>query len=107
MDRPLLVYTTFPDLDTGLAIGDALVRAKLVACVNVWPGMRSVYGWKGSVERADEAVGILKTRVSLKDEVAAALKRQHPYETPIVLFIEPSGADEATLAWIVGETSGP
>ena len=106
MDRPLLVYTTFPDLDTGLAIGDALVRAKLVACVNVWPGMRSVYGWKGAVERADEAVGILKTRVSLRDEVAAALKGQHPYETPIVLFIEPTGADEATLAWIVGETSG-
>jgi periplasmic divalent cation tolerance protein len=106
MDRPLLVYTTFPDLDTGLAIGEALVRAKLAACVNVWPGMRSVYAWKGAVERADEVVGIVKTRVGLKEEVAAALKSRHPYETPIVLFVEPTGADEATLAWILGETAG-
>ena len=107
MDRPLLVYTTFPDLDTGLAIGEALVRAKLAACVNVWPGMRSVYAWKGAVEHGQEAVGIVKTRAGLRDEIAAALKERHPYETPIILFLEPSGGDEATLAWISGETSGP
>ena len=105
MDRPLLVYTTFPDLDTGLSIGEALVRAKLVACANVWPGMRSVYSWQGAIEHGQEAVGILKTRVGLKELVAAALKTAHPYETPIVLFIEPSGADEETLAWIVNETA--
>jgi periplasmic divalent cation tolerance protein len=104
MDRPLLVYTTFPGLDTGLAIGEALVRAKLAACVNVWPGMRSVYAWKGAVEHGAEAVGIVKTRASLKDDLRAALKAQHPYETPIVLFIEPTGGDEATLAWILAET---
>ena len=72
MDRPLLVYTTFPDLDTGLSIGEALVRAKLVACANVWPGMRSVYCWKGAVERAEEAVGLLKTRVGLKEDRGSA-----------------------------------
>jgi periplasmic divalent cation tolerance protein len=88
MERPLLVYTTFPDVDTGLSIGEALVRAKLVACANVWPDMRSVYAWKGAVEHGEEAVGILKTRTGLKDEVAAALKARHPYETPIILFIE-------------------
>jgi len=107
MDGPLLVYTTFPDLDTGLAIGEALVRSKLAACVNVWPGMRSVYAWKGAVEHGAEAVGLVKTRVSLKQEVAAALTAQHPYETPIVLFIEPTGGDAATLAWILGETPAP
>jgi periplasmic divalent cation tolerance protein len=104
MERPLLVYTTFPDVDTGLSIGEALVRAKLIACANVWPGMRSVYAWKGAVEHGEEAVGILKTRMALKDDVAAALKARHPYETPIILFIEPA-ADEATLAWLSAETT--
>jgi periplasmic divalent cation tolerance protein len=42
MERPVLVYTTFPDEATALAIGEALVAAKLAACVNVLPGMRSV-----------------------------------------------------------------
>ena len=104
MDGPLLVYTTFPDADTALSIGEELVRAGLVACVNVLPGMRSVYAWKGEIERGEEAVGILKTRAGLKEAVGEALKGLHPYETPIVLFIEPQDADPDTLAWILGET---
>jgi periplasmic divalent cation tolerance protein len=106
MDGPLLVYTTFPDADTGLSIGEELVRAGIVACVNVIPGMRSVYAWKGEVERGEEAVGILKTRTGLRDAVRAALKERHPYETPIILFLEVSGGHPATLAWLMDETGG-
>ena len=104
MDRPLLVYTTFPDRETGEAIGEALVREGLAACVNLLPGMRSIYSWKGAVERADEVVGIVKTRESLGEAVRAAIKARHPYETPIVLFLAPSGGDDATLAWLRAET---
>jgi periplasmic divalent cation tolerance protein len=104
MDRPLLVYTTFPDEETGLAIGQALVEARLAACVNVIPGMRSVYAWKGAIERGAECVGIVKTRAGLADRVRAALEERHPYETPIVLFLEPTGSAEATLAWLLAET---
>ncbi|WP_262272768.1 divalent-cation tolerance protein CutA [Microvirga yunnanensis] len=105
MDRPLLVYTTFPDMDTALRIGEGLVRDRLIACINVLPGMRSVYAWRGRVEQGQEAAAILKTRRGLQDEVHRALKERHPYETPVVLFIEPAGADAATLEWLIGETS--
>jgi periplasmic divalent cation tolerance protein len=106
MDRPLLVYTTFPDVDIALSIGEGLVRDRLIACINVLPGMRSVYAWKGAIEQGQEAVGILKTRTGLQDQVHRALKERHPYEAPVILFIEPTGADEATLEWLVGETAG-
>ncbi len=105
MDRPLLVYTTFPDVDIALSIGEGLVRDRLIACINVLPEMRSVYAWKGAVERSQEAVAILKTRKGLQDQVHRALKERHPYETPVVLFIEPTGADEATLEWLFTETA--
>ena len=107
MERPVLVYTTFPDEATALAVGEALVRDKLAACVNVIPGMKSVYAWKGAVERADEVVGIVKTHAGLTEAVRAALKARHPYETPIVLFLEVSGGDPDTLAWLMAETSAP
>lgn len=107
MEQALLVYTTFPDEETGLAIGEALVRDKLAACVNVVPGMKSVYAWRGAVERAAEAVGIIKTRIGLAEAVRAALKARHPYETPIVLFLEVSGGDQATLDWLFAETRAP
>jgi len=106
MDSPLLVYTTFPDGDTALSVGEALVRDRLIACANVLPGMRSVYAWKGEVEQGQEAVAILKTRKGLQDRVHQALKERHPYETPAILFIEPTGADAATLDWLLGETAG-
>ena len=72
MERPLLVYTTFPDAETALAVGESLVRDRLAACVNVLPGMRSVYAWKGAIERGGEAVAILKTRTGLAEVLAAA-----------------------------------
>ena len=67
MDRPLLVYTTFPDADTALSVGEGLVRERLIACINVLPGMRSVYAWKGGIERGQEAVAILKTRKGFRN----------------------------------------
>lgn len=106
MERPLLVYTTFPDSETALAIGEALVRDRLAACVNVLPGMQSVYAWKGAIERGGEVVAILKSRESLSEPLAAALKARHPYETPIILHLPVGEADPDTAAWILAETGG-
>ena len=77
---------------------------KLAACVNVLPGMQSVYAWKGEIERGEEVVAIVKTRVGLREAVGEALKSRHPYETPIILFIETAGGHPATLSWLLGET---
>ena len=104
MEQPLLVYTTFPDAETALAVGRTLVAEKLAACVNVLPGMRSVYAWRGEIERGEEAVAIVKTRVGLRDEVRDALKTRHPYETPIILFLDVAGGHQATLDWLFAET---
>ena len=107
MERPLLVYTTFPDAGTALNVGEALVRLRLAACVNVLPGMLSVYAWKGAVEQGSEVVAILKTREGLADSLSTALKARHPYETPIILHLPVAGADPDTAAWIAAETQGP
>ena len=106
MESPLLVYTTFPDVDTALSIGEELVRDKLIACINVLPGMRSVYAWQGTIERAEEVAAILKTRKGLEEKVRQVLKVRHPYDTPVIVFIEPTGADQGTLDWIMAETDG-
>ena len=107
MERPLLVYTTFPDQASALNVGEALVRERLVACVNVLPGMQSVYAWQGAVERANEVVAILKSREGLKDALFAAVKAKHPYDTPILLALPVAEADPGTAAWLLAETSPP
>ena len=104
MEQPLLVYTTFPEEETTLSVGRELVADKLAACVNILPGMKSVYAWKGAIERGEEVVAIVKTREGLRELVTEALKARHPYETPIILFLEVSGGHPGTLAWLFGET---
>lgn len=105
MEQPVFVYTTFPDDAAAGTVARVLVERGLAACVNLLPGMRSVYAWQGAVEEAGEIVGLVKTRASAKEAVAAAIRAHHPYETPVVFFLEVA-ADAPTLAWLLAATEG-
>lgn len=105
MDRLVVLYTTFPDESVAAEIARALVEARLAACVNILPGMRSVYAWRGAVEGAEEVSALIKTREALVEAAAGMLRARHPYDTPIVLTWPVQG-DAATTAWLLSET-GP
>jgi periplasmic divalent cation tolerance protein len=80
------------------------VAARLAACVNIFPGMISIYEWKGARELADEVAMIIKTRASLVDAVLAETKRLHPYELPALLVLPTEGGSEEYCRWILGQT---
>jgi len=105
-DRPVLIYTTLPSLEDAKRVGAALVAARLAACVNMFPGMISIYEWKGAREEADEVAMIIKTRSGLADQVMAETKRLHPYEVPALLVLPTEGGSAEYCAWIVSETAG-
>ena len=111
MDRAVFVYTTYPSVVEAETAGRAIVERRLAACVNILPGMISHYWWQGAIERAEEAVMIIKTRASLAEAVRAAVKQSHAYTTPAVLFLPLEGGDPAYLQWLMAETreaaSGP
>jgi periplasmic divalent cation tolerance protein len=105
MDRAVMLYTTFPSLVEAEKAGKALVEDRLAACVNVLPGMISHYRWQGAVERAEEAVMLIKTRALLAERVRAAVKASHPYDTPAILVLPIESVDETYLAWIMDSTN--
>lgn len=105
MDEPIFVYTTYPSLVEASSAGRALTEAGLAACVNILPNMVSIYRWKGAIEQAEEVVMIVKTRTSLKDKVAAAVKAGHSYDTPAIVFLPTAGADADYSRWILDETA--
>src|SRR3989337_653291 len=90
-DRPVLIYTTFARLEEAKEVGDALVAKRLAACVNIFPGMISIFAWKGAREAANEVAMIIKTRHVLIEAVLAETKRLHPYELPALLVIPTEG----------------
>jgi periplasmic divalent cation tolerance protein len=106
MERAVFVYITYPSVVEAEKAGNALVGARLAACVNILPGMVSVYRWQGAVERAEEAVMIVKTRAALAEQVRASVKATHPYDTPAILVLPLESVDERYFAWILAET-GP
>jgi periplasmic divalent cation tolerance protein len=106
MERPVLVYTTYPSLVEAEGAGRYLVEKGLAACVNILPGMRSIYRWQGKIEDAEEVVMIVKTRDAQKEAVAAEVKRNHSYDTPAIVFLTTDGGDAAYLDWIVSESNG-
>jgi periplasmic divalent cation tolerance protein len=103
-DLPVFVYTTFASLDDAKRVGDALVAARLAACVNIFPGMISIYEWQGTREMADEVAMIVKTRASLADEVLAETKRLHPYEMPALIVLPTQGGSEEYCNWIANQS---
>ena len=103
-NSPVLVYTTFARLDDAKRVGEVLVAARLAACVNIFPGMISIYEWQGARETADEVAMIIKTRRSLADAVLAETKRLHPYELPALLVLPTEGGSDEYCGWIVGQT---
>lgn len=106
MERALFVYTTYPSVVEAEQAGRALVERRLAACVNILPGMVSLYWWQGAIERGEEAVMIIKTRASLAEAVHAAVKDTHSYTTPAILVIPLESVDPDYHAWIVRETEG-
>jgi periplasmic divalent cation tolerance protein len=105
-DRPVLIYTTFPSLADAKRVAEALVAARLAACVNMFPGMISIFEWKGEREEANEVAMIIKTRASLAEAVMEETKRLHPYELPALLVLPTEGGSEEYCGWIASQTTG-
>lgn len=104
-DKPVLIYATFPDAKTAEAAAHSLVEAGLAACVNILPGMVSIYRWQGAVQRADECVVLIKTRQSMAEAAIADATRHHPYDTPAFVVLPIIGGAARYLDWILSSTS--
>jgi periplasmic divalent cation tolerance protein len=81
-------------------IARTLVDERLAACVNVVPGVMSVYRWKGAVEQETELLLVIKTVGEKIEALKARLLELHPYELPEMVVIPIGGGHAPYLAWI-------
>ena len=99
-----VVLTTAPNAEVGAVIARALVEERLAACVNVVPGVRSIYRWEDDVHDDPEIVLIIKTRAERCEALAAKIEDLHPYDVPEVLVLPAVGGSARYLGWIETET---
>jgi periplasmic divalent cation tolerance protein len=103
---PVVVLTALGAPPEAERIARALVEERLAACVNVLPGVVSVYRWKGVVERENELVLVIKTLAERVDALKARLLELHPYELAEVVVIPIVGGHGAYLEWMAQQV-GP
>ncbi|RBP39851.1 periplasmic divalent cation tolerance protein [Roseimicrobium gellanilyticum] len=105
MEDIVVVFCTFPDSETAKRIAQELVKGRLAACVNVLPGVESIYEWKGELESASEVLGLIKTTGTMYPTLEARLKELHPYDVPEIVAIPASKVQPAYAQWVREMTS--
>jgi len=103
-DKAVLIYSTYPTTEAAEQTGTWLVDQGLAACVNIWPGMTSIYIWQGERQRDNEVVMVIKTRASLAEAAIAEAKSQHPYTNPAFLVLPVESGAPDFLRWIMEQT---
>lgn len=91
---------TVADEQQANAVARAVLDKRLAACVNILPGVRSLYRWKGEIQDDAELLCVMKTRTELFDALAAAVREAHSYEVPEIIAMPIIVGNPSYLKWI-------
>jgi periplasmic divalent cation tolerance protein len=100
----LLVLTNLPDAASAEKLAEQVIALRLAACANILAPCRSVYRWRGGIEKAEEVPLLIKTSRARYAELEAAIQAGHPYELPEIVAVPLSLGLQAYLGWIASET---
>ncbi len=103
MAEARIVLTTLADEQQAENFAAVLIERRLAACVNIVGPIRSIYRWKGRIEREKEFLLIIKTTTEQAARLEVAFKDLHPYALPERVEVSVEGGSEAYLSWIAGE----
>lgn len=96
----LIVLTTTPAIKEAEALSEKIVEARLAACVQILPQMRSVYIWEGKLQKEDEHLLLIKTLPEKFDELSAFITLNHPYDVPEIVAIDSERVSAPYLEWL-------
>lgn len=101
----LVCFNTCPDAATAEYIARTLVEDRLAACVNLLPGVRSVYRWEGKVAVDDEVLLMIKTTQDRLPALRDRLVALHPHDVPELVAVAAVDGLPAYLRWITDTTA--
>src|SRR5512143_405011 len=100
MAEEIIVLITASSDGEAEKIGYALVDEHLAACVNIVPGIRSLFFWEGRTQDGRELLLICKSRQPLLERIVARVKSLHSYTVPEVIALPVAGGSEEYLRWL-------
>ncbi|UCE81778.1 MAG: divalent-cation tolerance protein CutA [Deltaproteobacteria bacterium] len=103
MTEYIVIFVTAPE-DEAPELARTLVDERLVACVNIVPGLRSIYWWQGQVEDEPEVLCIMKTRSHLFEALRDRVRELHSYEVEEIIALPMLAGNPPYLDWIKENT---
>ena len=107
MNDPVIILTTASSNKEAEIIGSKLVENKLAACVNIIPNVKSIYRWKGKINKDSEYLLIIKTVKRVEKEVFENIRKLHRYDTPEMITIPITGGEKSYMNWLSRTVSRP
>lgn len=96
----LVILNTCPNKETATEVANTLIQRRLAACVNILPGLTSVYHWQGQIESEEEILLLIKSTQAAFDVVKDTICEIHPYELPEIVAVPLVGGLDTYLSWI-------
>ena len=103
----VLILSTADSEELASKIGTALVEEHLAACVNIVPGIRSVYRWQGKICNDAECLMLIKSSASIFERVRLRIREMHTYQVPEIIALSLETGDADYLAWLRGQLKVP
>jgi periplasmic divalent cation tolerance protein len=102
--NPCIVYITASGMEEAGKISTILLNEKLVACVNLIEGVKSMYWWEGKIETSEEVIIIAKSKRALVDEIITKTRELHSYDCPCIVSFPIEKGNPDFLKWLEQET---
>ncbi len=99
MDEIVVLVTVGSEAEA-TSIATELVEKRLVACVNILPGVRSIFRWEDEIIEEHEFLLVAKTVSTVFDQVASTVQALHSYSMPEVIALPIQQGLPEYLSWI-------
>lgn len=96
----IVVLTTTPNIEEAETLAEKIVEAKLAACVQILPQIKSVYFWENAIQKESECLLLIKTLAEKFPELENFIQENHSYEIPEIVALEAEKASENYLGWL-------
>ena len=94
----ILIFSTTDTMELGRKIAASLVEAHEAACVNIIPGIRSIYVWEGKQCDEQECLLLIKTSAGRFEAVREHIRRLHTYQVPEIISVPIQAGDADYLS---------
>ena len=96
----IVLFIITANAEEAQRIAGVLLNERKAACVNIMPRVSSLFWWQGKIDSAEESLLIVKTKVSVLDEIVDLVKEYHSYSIPEIIALPIIGGNQDYLEWV-------